>query len=62
MSGRMGEYNMKFGCFGKKIFLLILLGFVGLAMLTGCTSEAEYVNQSDLQVYTIIDQKWDQDF
>ena len=58
----MGEYDMNFGCFGKKIFLLILPGFVGLAMLTGCTSEADYVQQADLQVYTIIDQKWDQDF
>ena len=53
---------MNFGCVGKKMFLLILLGFIGLGVLTGCSSQAEHVQQADEQVYRIIDRKWDEQF
>ncbi|MHC4060117.1 MAG: TolC family protein [Planctomycetota bacterium] len=48
-------------CFEKSFASLLMWGFVGLYLLSGCDRH-NYKNEADEQVYKIIDQKWQEGF
>jgi len=52
---------MNCGCFTMQVTRLAMLGLAGLCTLAGCTRH-NYKKEADEQVYSIIDQKWDDDF
>jgi len=52
---------MNCGCFTMQVTRSAMLGLAGLCTLAGCTRH-NYKKEADEQVYSIIDQKWDDDF
>jgi len=54
---------MTYGSFSRKLKSLIMVGLAGLLMSpAGCKSPHDYKTDADEKVYSIIDQKWQEDF
>ncbi|UCE99439.1 MAG: TolC family protein [Planctomycetota bacterium] len=46
----------------KKFFYAIIFSLLGLSVLAGCNTPADYKADADERVYNIIDRKWDESF